>query len=202
MSAAPVPVESPAPAMKPLAPSKEQNAAPQPAPRWQKYATPVLVVLLALAVLITVTRNWNSWEGSKAEQVTDDAYVRGDLTPLSTKVAGIVRDVRVSDYQQVHKGDLLVELRDDDYQAQVAQASAAVEAGKAAIENNVRQRQLQDSRIQRALAGIDQAKAQIVAAQAGKEAVAADLVRARSERKRQEGLFQTHSTTQQKVEVA
>jgi PAS domain S-box-containing protein len=57
------------------------------------------VVLLALAVLITITRNWNAWEGGKVEQVTDDAYVRGDLTPLSTKVAGIVRAVDVADYQ-------------------------------------------------------------------------------------------------------
>jgi len=159
-------------------------------------------VLLAIAVVATVTWKWNAWEGGKVEQVTDDAYVRGDLTPLSTKVAGIVRDVRVSDYQQVHKGELLVQLDDDDFQAQVAQASAAVEAAKAAIENNVRQRELQDARIDRGLAGIDQAKAQIAAAQAGKEAVQADLARARSERKRQEGLFQTHSTTQQKVEVA
>jgi len=206
MSAPPISTPTPVPAAKPAPPVETpQDAGHDVAkggPRWVKYLTPILIVLLAIAIIVTVTRNWNSWEGGKVDQVTDDAYVRGDLTPLSTKVAGIVRDVRVSDYQQVHKGDLLVELRDDDYQAQVAQASAAVEAGKAAIENNVRQRQLQDSRIQRALAGIDQAKAQIVAAQAGKEAVAADLVRARSERKRQEGLFQTHSTTQQKVEVA
>jgi len=157
---------------------------------------------LALAVLFTVTHNWNSWEGGHVEQVTDDAYVHGDLTPLSTKVAGIVRNVDVSDYQQVHKGDLLVELEDNDYQAQVAQASAGVGAGRASIENNRRQRELQDARIQRALAGIDEAKAQIAAAQAGKHAVEAGLVRARSERKRQEGLYQTHSTTQQKLEQA
>ena len=160
------------------------------------------MILLALAVLVTIIWNWNSWEGGHIEQVTDDAYVRGDLTPLSTKVAGIVQTVAVSDYQQVHKGQLLVELEDSDYQAQVAQASAAVEAARAAIENNLRQRQLQDARIDRALAGIDQAKAQIAAAQAGKEAVDAQLVRARLERKRQEGLYQTHSTTQQKLEQA
>jgi len=183
-------------------PADDGHAAAKSTPTWQKYLTPVLVLLLAIAVVATVTWKWNSWEGGKVDQVTDDAYVRGDLTPLSTKVAGIVRNVEVSDYQQVHKGELLVELEDDDYQAQVAQANAAVEAARAAIENNVRQRQLQDARIDRALAGIDQAKAQIAAAQAGKEAVAADLVRARAERKRQEGLFQTHSTTQQKVEVA
>jgi membrane fusion protein, multidrug efflux system len=175
---------------------------PAPKPAWQKYGTPLLVVLLAAAVVFTITRNWNSWEGGRIEQVTDDAYVRGNLTPLSTKVAGIVRDVKVSDYQQVHKGDLIVELEDDDYKAQVAQASAAVEAGKAAIENNRRQRELQDSKIDKALAGIDQAKAQITAAEAGIAAVQADVVRTQDERTRQEGLFQTRSTTQQKLEQA
>lgn len=177
-------------------------AQPQSKPGWQKYGTPLLVVLLAAAIVFTITRNWNSWEGGRVEQVTDDAYVRGDLTPLSTKVAGIVRDVRVTDFQQVHKGDTIVELDDDDYRAQVAQATAAVEAAKAAIENNLRQRELQDSRIERALAGIDQAHAQIAAAQAGTEAAQADVVRTKAERDRQEGLLQTRSTTQQKVEQA
>src|SRR5271157_2440425 len=206
MSAPPISEPPPAPTPKPAPPAEEPSgdghAAAKTTPRWQKYVTPILVVLLAIAVVVTITRNWNSWEGGKVYQVTDDAYVRGDLTPLSTKVAGIVRDVHVNDYQQVHKGDLLVELEDNDFKAQVAQASAAVEAAKAAIENNVRQRELQDARIQKALAGIDQAKAQIAAAQAGKDAVQAELWRARLERKRQEGLFQTHSTTQQRVEVA
>jgi membrane fusion protein (multidrug efflux system) len=188
-------------------PAPAHTAAPEhttapPQPKWRKFLVPALVVLLASAVVITLTRNWNSWEGGRIEQVTDDAYVRGDLTPLSTKVPGVVRDVKVSDYQQVHKGDLLVALEDDDYQAQVAQASAAVEAAKAAIENNRRQRELQDTRIDRALAGIDQAKSQIAAAEAGKEAVQADVVRTQDERKRQEGLFESHSTTQQKVEQA
>ena len=161
-----------------------------------------LILILAAAVVITTTRNWNSWEGGHPEQLTDDAYVRGDLTPLSTKAAGIVRDVKVADYQQVHKGDLLVELEDDDYQAQAAQADAAVEAAMAALENNRRQRELQDSRIERALVGIDQASAQIAAAEAGKAAVAADVVRTQAERKRQEGLVLVHATTQQHVEIA
>jgi len=38
-----------------------------------------------------------------------------------------VRTVHVTDFQRVHKGDLIVELQDDDYRAQVDQASAAVE---------------------------------------------------------------------------
>ena len=195
-------VEPAKPTLAPARAAEPEHVPAQPGPKWQRYGTPALVVLLAAALLFTITRNWNSWEGGRIEQVTDDAYVRGDLTPLSTKVPGIVQNVTVSDYQQVHKGDLLAQLEDSDYKAQVAQASAAVDAAKAAINNNLRQRELQDARIQRALAGIDQAKAQIAAAQAGKEAVEAELVRARSERKRQEGLYRTHSTTQQKLEQA
>jgi len=203
MSASPVSAQSAAPVTKPLpAESDKPAASSHGSAGWTKYVTPLLVVALGLAVLITITRNWNAWEGGKVEQITDDAYVRGDLTPLSTKVAGIVRTVHVADFQRVHKGDLIVELQDDDYRAQVDQATAAVEAARAAIENNRRQRELQDARIAKALAGIDQAKAQIAAAEAGREAVSADLVRAHSERKRQEGLYQTRSATQQKVEGA
>jgi len=200
MAAASSPAPTPAPT--PATHSEPVPAKPKARWEWLKYATPALVLLLAAAVLVTLTRNWNAWEGGKVEQITDDAYVRGDLTPLSTKVAGIVRSVKVSDFQHVHSGDLLVELQDDDYQAQLAQAAAAVEAAKAAIENNRRQRELQDSRIERALAGIDQAKAQVAAATAGISAVQADVVRTKSERTREESLLATQSATKQKVEAA
>jgi len=203
MSSSPVPIGPAAPAAK-SAPVKTDPPPPPPrsGSRWQTYVTPILVTLLAAAVLMTITWNWNAWEGGKLEQVTDDAYVRGDLTPLSTKVAGIVRVVHVADFQQVQKGDLLVELQDDDYRAQVNQANAAVEAARAAIENNRRQRELQDVRIAKALEAIEQAKAQIAAADAGKDAVQAELVRARSERTRQEGLYETRAATQRNVEAA
>src|ERR1700758_1304369 len=203
MSTSPVSAGSASPISKPVPPKiGTDQAVPRQGARWQNYMTTILVVLLALAVLVTITRNWNAWEGGKVEQVTDDAYVRGDLTPLSTKVSAIVRSVDVADYQRVHKGDLLVELQDDDYQAQVDQAKAAVEAARAGIQENLRQRQLQDARIDKALSGIDQANAQIAAAEAGKEAVQAELTHARSERRRQEGLYQVRSTTEQNLEAA
>jgi len=196
-ASAPAPIPGGSPAHAEPAP-----ATPKGRWKWLKYVTPILVLLLAAAVVISLTRNWNAWEGGKVEQLTDDAYVRGDLTPLSTKVPGIVRDVKVSDYQRVRSGDLLVQLEDDDYQAQLAQATAAVEAAKAAIVNNQRQRDLQDARIQRALAGIDQANAQIAAAEAGINAVQADVVRTQAERVRQESLLATQAATKQTVETA
>jgi membrane fusion protein (multidrug efflux system) len=185
----------------PISAAQQEHApAPPPTPKWQKYGTPVLVILLAAAVVTTIMWNWNAWEGGRIDQVTDDAYVRGDLTPLSTKVAGIVKDVKISDFQQVHKGDLLIELKDDDYIAQVVQATAGVEAANAAIVNNRREQELQDARITRALAGIDEANAHIASAQSAEEAVQADVVRTQKERQRQEALLLTSSTTPQKVE--
>jgi membrane fusion protein (multidrug efflux system) len=201
MATSPVPASpsTPSPATAP----KEVEHFPSRLRRgWSKYGTPMLVCLLAVAVVVTITRNWNAWEGAGVDQVTNDAYVRGDLTPLSTKVPGLVREVKINDYQQVRKGDLLVQLDDDDYKAQVAQAVAGVEAARAALENNRRQRELQDAKIERALAGIDQAKAEIAAAQAGKDAVQADVTRTRAERYRQESLLKANSATQQKVESA
>src|SRR5258707_15739070 len=111
---------TPVPAPAPVSAPKSTESPSKP--YWQHFGVPAAVILLAVAVAVTVLGNWNSWEGGRALQVTDDASVRGDVTPLSTKVAGIVRDVRISDFQSVSKGDLLVQLDDDDYQAQVAQA--------------------------------------------------------------------------------
>ena len=199
MATSPAPATIPSPA---TAPKVVERVPSRFNPAWQKYGTTLIVLLLALAIVVTITRNWNGWEGGRVEQVTNDAYVRGDLTPLSTKVPGLVRTVKVNDYQQVHKGDLLVQLDDDDYKAQLAQAAAGVEAAKAAIENNRRQRELQDAKIERALAGIDQAQAQITAAESGKDAVQADVTRTRAERVRQEALLKASSTTQQNVEKA
>src|SRR5260370_770829 len=174
MAAASSPAPTPAASPAPTPATHPEPTPPKPKVPWEwlKFGTPILVLLLAAAVVISLTRNWNAWEGGKVEQVTDDAFVRGDLTPLSTKVAGIVRNVKVSDYQRVHAGDLLVELQDDDYQAQLAQATAAVEAAKAAIENNRRQRELEDSQIQRTLTGIEPAKAQMTAREAAHPAPA------------------------------
>jgi membrane fusion protein, multidrug efflux system len=199
MATSPLAAAAPAPAP---APKVVEPAPSRPKAAWQRFGTPLIILLLAVAVIVTITRNWNAWEGGHVEQVTNDAYIRGDLTPLSTKVPGLVREVKVNDYQQVHKGDLLVQLDDDDFKAQLAQAAAGIEAAKAALENNRRQRDLQDAKIDRALSGIDQAKAGITAAEAGKEATQADVTRTRLERDRQEALLKTNSTTQQAVEKA
>jgi membrane fusion protein, multidrug efflux system len=170
--------------------------------RWPSWVVPTVVLILAGLLLFTILNKWNGWTGDAKKQTTDDAYLHADLTPLSTKVSGVVAKVSVSDYQHVRAGDLLVQLKDDDYQAQVAQAEAGVAAAKAAIENNRRQEQLQESKIERALAAVEQAKAGILGAQSMIDAAQAGLGQTLPERHRQESLLASASTTRQKVEQA
>ena len=77
---------------------------------------------MAAGVVFVIAGNWTTWASSRVAQETDDAYVRADVTPLSTKVAGLVATVQVSDYQNAKSGELLVQLQDDDFRAQVQEA--------------------------------------------------------------------------------
>src|ERR1700692_1997460 len=104
--------------------------------RLKQLVAPVVILLMAGGIVVLIAGNWNTWVSERVDQKTDDAYVRADLTPLSTKVAGLVAKVAVSDYQTVKAGDLLVQLQDADFRAQVEQAAAGVEAGEAPPLNN------------------------------------------------------------------
>ena len=73
------------------------------------------ILVMAAALLLVISGRWNAWAGSRSWQTTDDAHLRRDLTPLSTKSSGIVARVAVRDYQKVKTGELLVQLRDDDF---------------------------------------------------------------------------------------
>jgi len=176
----------------------------------------IAILGIALGLIFVLSSNWTTWASAGDEQKTDDAYLRADVTPLSTKAAGLVASVEVSDYQRVKAGDLLVRLRDDDFRAQVAQAEAAVQAGDSALVNNQRQKELQDARIQQAQTAIVAAEAEVSAAEAGIQAANSALANARSglagtdadvqrtalERKRQEALVAAESATRQRLEQA
>jgi membrane fusion protein, multidrug efflux system len=200
-----------------MADSKESSPQPHATPSvFRRFVVPAIILLLAVGIVVLITTNWNAWYAGRAIEETDDAYLHADLTPLSTKVAGLVATVPVSDYQAVKAGELLVALRDDDFMDQVRQAQASVGAAEAALVNNQKQKQLQDAHIVQAedgvrtaetsiasaQAGIEAAKASIAGAQAGMDAIQAEVTQAAKERKRQEALIAAESSTPQKLEQA
>jgi membrane fusion protein, multidrug efflux system len=160
-----------------------------PAPRWLLAggtAIRVAIVLAAVVIAVLFATRWDVWTGAWTRQTTDDAYVRGDITPLSVKVEGYVRRVPVNDFQLVKAGDLLVEIDDDDYRARMVQAEADLLGAQAAIENLKSRKELQHAQIA-------QAESVITATQA-------DVERTKLEAVRQRTLLATTYGTPQKVE--
>jgi membrane fusion protein (multidrug efflux system) len=161
--------ETPAPTARadeaaPQAPAPVPPAPVPPAPTGARHKriemlVRLAVVGLAIAVAAVLISGWDRWVGGWSRQSTDDAYIQSDLTPLSARVPGYIRTVHVGDYEVVHAGQLLVELVDDDYRAQVAQAEANVAAAQAAIETLRRQLTLQQENIRAAAATIEGAAA-------------------------------------------
>jgi membrane fusion protein (multidrug efflux system) len=146
------------------------------------------ILAIAVAVAVLFSSRWDAWVGARSDQTTDDAYLKGDLTPLSAKVEGYVRKVPINDFQRVKAGEPLVEIEDDDYRARVDQAAADVMAAEAAIEN-LKSRKAQQ-------------RAQIAEAESAIAATQADVERTRLEEIRQRDLVASTYGTRQRLEQA
>jgi membrane fusion protein (multidrug efflux system) len=155
---------------------------------WGRLAIPVFAVLAAFGFIVLAALRWDAWVGGAVIQTTNDAYVRAELTRLSSRVAGEVLIVAANDFQRVKAGDLLVQIDPADYEAQVAQAEAGVTGAQAAFDNL-------DNQVELQYATIAQGEAQQVSA-------LAQEVEARQEQERQQSLTQTESGTRQKLEQA
>jgi membrane fusion protein, multidrug efflux system len=140
-----------------------------------------LIFLVALAVLIVITTRWNRWEGNARWQSTDDAYLQADLTPIATKVAGYVRALPVQDYERVRADQVLAEIVDDDYRAAVAQINAGIASAAAQVEALKAQRPLQEANVRAAKATVD--------------AIAANVEQNARDLARQERLLKTGSSS-------
>jgi len=177
------PVPAPTPAAEP--PPKQIPVVPS---FWSRFAIPLFAVLVALGFVTLATFRWNAWVGGATIQTTNDAYIRAELTRLSSRVSGEVLKVAVIDFQHVKAGDLLIQIDPADYQVQVAQAEAGVAAAQAALDNLNNQVELQ--------------YATIAQAEAAQVSAAAQEVEARQEQERQQSLSQTESGTRQRFEQA
>ncbi len=73
-------------------------------------------IILFIALLV-VAFLW--WRYAQTYEETDDAQIDGHINSVSTRVAGTVLRVLVSENQEVKRGDLLIELDPRDYQVNV-----------------------------------------------------------------------------------
>ncbi len=152
-------------------------------------------LIFGALILIGGTYGVIKYLHAQKHEETDDAQVVMHISPVIPRVAGYIREVRVSDNQQVKKGDTLVVLDDRDYQIQLEQAKAALQsasgnAGVAGAGITVAQANISTSEV-----AVSTVEAQI-------ESARVNLWRAENDFKRYENLIQDHSITQQQYEEA
>jgi membrane fusion protein (multidrug efflux system) len=188
---------------------------PPKSPRVPAWAISLVILLMAAGIFFLVYGNWDKWESGRADQSTDDAYVRADVTALSTKATGLLANMAVSEYQHVEAGQLIASIRDDDYKAQRDSAEAALNATTTELPQLRSQEEVGDSKISQARAGVAAAESQIAAAQAaiaaaesavrtaeaGIGGVQAQFVNASQEKDRQESLYSEKAATLQKLQM-
>lgn len=161
---------------------------------------PLLILTAAAVLLVVVRADWTSWTEHGKVRVTDDATVRADQIPLSTRISGTVHHVYVGDYERVTKGQLLIDLDDTDYQAALSQAKAALEEADAEYAANQDAKRAADATVAAARQAISGAEAGSAAAQAMIHGTQAELTHAQSEFRRQEILLAGKASTQQQFE--
>jgi membrane fusion protein (multidrug efflux system) len=153
----------------------QHRAMSTPKVDWNKvfeFAWRILVFIVAVGIIVVVSTNWTRWEGGAGWQSTNDAYLKADLTPISAKVAGYVRELPIEDYERVHQGQVLARLVDDDYRAAVAQAEAGVASATAQTQVLKAQQELQR-------ANVEAARAVVASTTASSEQNERDLARQR-----------------------
>jgi membrane fusion protein, multidrug efflux system len=131
---------------------------------------------------------WYWWTVLRFWESTDDAYVASDVSVISPKIEGYIKQVRVRENQAVKKGAVLFVIDDSDFAARAAQVEAAVETEEAAVETF-------HSRIELQQAMIGQAQAELAAAEA-------DAVRSQQDYKRYGELMTTDFASRQRYEQA
>ncbi|AKD02317.1 HlyD family secretion protein [Pontibacter korlensis] len=95
------------------------------------------IVITVFAVMLALTGAGyfiNYWQYSKHHEETNDAQVEAHINPVSARVGGYIQRVYFEEHQQVMQGDILIELDDREYRAQLQSAEAAVEDAHAQLD--------------------------------------------------------------------
>src|SRR5947209_16530164 len=108
----------------------------------------VPVVLLALFA----AGGWYWWTEWRHLQSTDDAYVQSDVSLISPKIEGYIKEVRIRDNEAVAAGQVLFVIDDRDFAAKLAQAEAALAIEEATIATYASRLKLQQTMIDQAAA--------------------------------------------------
>ncbi len=116
---------------------------------------------------------WYWFSVGRFIQKTDNAYIRSEITQISAKVQGYVKDVHVDDNMPVKAGDPLVRVEDLEYRVRL-------ENGRQKLQERAAAHQVALNRTMQQKSKIDVCKAQLTAVEAELHKRTSDLQRVES----------------------
>ena len=192
------------------------EAAPSPPPR--KINKVGLTAGVLTIVLVILGALW--WQYAQGREETDDAYVEGHITYISSKISGTVSNVLIDEHQRIKKGEILVQLDPADQQVEVHEAAASLAQAKhqaAAAKSKIEQSSLSaQGETAQANGAINAVQAEIITAKAAvlqagdqvrqsrgrlKELVAQEEF-ARTDFQRYKTVYESHAVTKQQYDKA
>ncbi len=137
----------------------------------------ILLALVAAGALV----GWERWRHAQLHVSTENAYVKGDVFTVASRVPGTLLTVEVAENQPVKKGALLATLDPHDFDAALRRTEALLEEARTGLATDG--------------AVIAQLESQAAAARS-------QLALARTERARMEALFARQSLPKQRLDQA
>ena len=142
-----------------------ENAAPTPAPAPSSKListgkrTLILMFMVLLVGIALILWAWKLGPFHSNIQSTENSYVKGKTTVLSSQINGYVKDVLVTDFDHVKKGQTLMHIDATTYDQKVSQAESGVEQAENALANQSQAIEQRKADVSAAEAKVDQAQA-------------------------------------------
>jgi membrane fusion protein (multidrug efflux system) len=96
---------------------------------------PVKQIVIITLLLVAGYFGFKKIYFSVTHESTDNAQVETQIVPVLPRVSGYVKSVNLRDFDSVKQGQLIVELDDDELQAQMVEAEADVQQAKTEVIN-------------------------------------------------------------------
>lgn len=132
---------------------------------FRKSAT-LFILAIGLCGVLFILYAWQLPPFRSSVQMTENAYVRGQVTIISPQLAGYIKQVPERDYLRVKKGDVLFALDDRIYVQKLKQAEAMLETQKASLANSEQDRLAAEARTRSGEAVLNTAKVALNVAEA------------------------------------
>jgi membrane fusion protein, multidrug efflux system len=151
----------------------------------KKIIFPIILALVLVGALGFTAKEYFYYQ---SHEVTDNAQVDADISPVIARVSGYVKEIRFKDNQVVKAGDTLVVLDDRDYKIRVQQAEASLAITRESV--NASQ------------SAVTEARAGIATAQANVDAAKVRVWKSTEDFNRYKNLYDDHAITKAQFDAA